>query len=510
MSSTRDFEVEEKLIPALRRRNGVATVGDVVAETGLSADEAEAGLRRMLSIYRSHLDVDDDGNLRYRFDTSFERYGDEPRRMWYKIVKAVRRASALLFKIWIVLMIVGYTAAFVLMLLAASLGMIGLSLAGGDEGGGGGLGELGFLPLYGMMRVLEFMFWISILDDRPGRGVMGRRMKKKRKKPEKPFYQKVFDYVFGPDESRPDPLEAQRFFAKLVREHDGVLTSADWSRYTGHSLERSRELLTACALRFRGAVDMNEEGTLVFRFSELSLSAADATASAAAGSQRGGKSRTQGGSRGGSRRRWAPAQAQPRPVIPIWKQEYKPAPLTGNKRSTNVWISILNGFNMSMGAYITFGVPATAATAAAVTALGWIPMTFSALLFAVPVIRRVRRGDAKKKAQQENEWRRLLADIYEVARRNGSLSVKAVPTRLQGRLMSELDAESETDENGAVSFRFPRLAAELAMAESARDALDPTTQVFGTSIFSSDDSSEAMNKKDAEEFDARLERELAR
>jgi hypothetical protein len=175
-----------------------------------------------------------------------------------------------------------------------------------------------------------------------------------------------------------------------------------------------------------------------------------------------------------------------------------------------VWISILNGFNMTMGAYVTFGLPAATATAATVTTLGWIPMTFSALLFAVPVVRRVRRGNAKKQAARENQWRSLLADVYEAARRNESLSVEAVPKNLQGRLMSELGAESETDENGKVAFRFPRLAEELSIAETAREALDPEAQKFGTSIFSTDDDSERMDQKDAEEFDARLERELAR
>ncbi|MFW5786287.1 MAG: hypothetical protein ACOCYC_03505 [bacterium] len=480
MSSTHEIQIEEKLIPALKKRRGIATVGDMVADTGLPADDVEAGLRRLLGIYRSHLDVDDAGNIRYRFDPRFTPYGEEPRRVWYKIRRALKQAAAVAFKVWIVLMIVGYTAAFVLLLLAAGLGMIGLTMASGDDGGGEGLGELGILPLYFMMRVLEFMFWVSLFDN-SGNGMFGRRIRKRRsRKPDKPFYQKVFDYVFGPAEARPDPLEAQQFFARLVREHDGILTSADWARYTGHSLSQARDLLTACALRFRGHVDMTEEGNLLFRFDELAVSAAD---------------------------RSAASSSRLPPLQPIWEREYRLPPVTGNKRSTNVWISILNGFNMTMGAVVLVGVPAT--TAATLAALGWIPLTFSALLFSVPLVRRIRHGRKRKRAKMEMEWRELLARVYDAAEHGAALAVTEVPSELQGRLMTELSAESRTDEEGRVSFRFPELEAELALSRSRRAVGEAEASRFGRSIFSTDDDTAAMNEKDAADFDARLQRELA-
>lgn len=509
VSTTRELDVDEKLMNGLKRRDGVATVGDMVADTGLPAEEVESGLRRLLSTYRSHLDVDQDGNLRYRFDPSFTPYGDEPRRFWQKTWRALKEAAVLAFKIWIVLMIVGYTAAFVLLLLAAGLGMIGLTLASGDEGGGEGLGELGFLPLYFMMRVLEFMFWVSLFDDRSGRGMFARRMKKKRKKPDKPFYQKVFDYVFGPAEARPDPLEAQQFFARLVRAHGGVLTSADWAKYTGHSLSQSRDLLTACALRFRGQVDMTDDGRLLFRFDELALSADaptgpsngnGAAAGRGAGAGRGAKPRGAGAG--------AYAAAAGRRTEPIWKQPFTVPPLTGNKRSTNVWISVLNGFNLTMGGVVLFGLPAS--TAATVAALGWIPLSFSALLFSFPLIRRARHRKAQKRAAREQKWRELLADVYAAAAEGRSLPVAAVPAELQGRLMTELSAESDTDPEGRVSFRFPALAAELELSREAREGEIAAASRFGKSIFSTDDESAGMNEKDAADFDMRLERELAR
>lgn len=475
--AARDYEVEEKLIASLKRRNGVATAGDLVTDTGLAYDTVERELRHMLETYRSHLDVDESGNLRYRFDPNFERRGEEAGRVLYKIWSAVRSGARWFFKAWIMLMLVGYTTSFVLILLAAALGAIGLTMASGDDGGEG-LGELGFLPLYAMIRVLEFMFWISLFSG-PDSGFFGRRMKKrKRKRPEKPFYRKVYDYVLGPEEARTNGRHSQRFFATLVRSHGGVLTSADWVKRTGHSLDRARELLTACALRFRGEVDMADDGTLLYRFDELQVSA-DA----------GGR--------------------ELEPPRPIWEEEKQLAPLTGNKRSSNVWISILNGFNLGMGAYVVFGLPA-AIGATAVTALGWIPLAFSGFVYAVPLVRRLRRGKERRRVARENRWRRTLPRVFEAAENGEALPATEVPDDLHERLMSELSAESEMDGEGNIRFRFPQLEAELAFSRSARESVSSEDVSFGKSVFSSEDDAEAMDDQAQADFDARLERELAR
>ena len=75
------YDFEDKLIASLRTRKGVATAGDVAADTGLPYDQVDKGLRSLLNIYKSHLDVDDAGNLLYRFDADFTRRGDDPGRL---------------------------------------------------------------------------------------------------------------------------------------------------------------------------------------------------------------------------------------------------------------------------------------------------------------------------------------------------------------------------------------------------------------------------------------------
>jgi hypothetical protein len=51
------------ILASLRRLRGRATVGDVVAASGLSTDAVRAGLKTLLESHRGHLAVSDSGEL---------------------------------------------------------------------------------------------------------------------------------------------------------------------------------------------------------------------------------------------------------------------------------------------------------------------------------------------------------------------------------------------------------------------------------------------------------------
>src|SRR5690554_2375162 len=126
--------VESRILKSLRKRKGVATAGDVAADTGLGYEQVDWALQQMLDLYKSHLDVDDEGNLRYRFDPALTRRGADPGRTWRKVKRFAWRTFVVLFKVWTMAMLVGYTIAFILLILAASLAAIGAS-ASSDDGG---------------------------------------------------------------------------------------------------------------------------------------------------------------------------------------------------------------------------------------------------------------------------------------------------------------------------------------------------------------------------------------
>ncbi|MGM0577896.1 MAG: hypothetical protein ACQEXJ_19375 [Myxococcota bacterium] len=472
-----DHQVEERIRSALKKRDGVATTGDVAADTGLPYDQADVAMRRMLSVYRSHLDVDDAGNLRYRFDPEMARRGKQPGSVWRRIRAALWKAFVVAFKVWIMVMLVGYTVLFVLILLAIALAGIAAMMRSDDDDGPGV--QIGILPFYLLARMLEFLFWWNLFDSAMvPHGRFGRRMRRKpHKKPKRPFYQRIFQYVFGPEEPEPDLLETGRDFARFVRAREGRITAAEWASRSGQSLDHADAALTAGVVRFRGDVDVTEEGVLVYRFDELRVTADE-----------------QGG-----------AAREPRP---IWEQEVRVPPLTGNPRKSNGWITGLNSFNLVMSSVVLFG---PALPMAATIALGVVPFVFSLVFFGVPLGRRLKRRAAVRRAEQENARRRGMKTVFESARDGQARTITedALPEGQADRLVLDYEGDLEVTEEGDMVYRFPTIAAQYDASRRARESARLEEVVFGHTVFSSDEEEKSLHEAELEEFDRLLAHELS-
>lgn len=469
------FEVEDRVLTSLKKRDGVATAGDVATDTGLHLGEVEIALRRMLSVYKSHLDVDDDGNLRYRFDAAFIRRGDDPARFWYDLRQTLWTVFKWFFKVWIMVTLVGYTIIFLALLVA--LAIAGIAASASSDSDGDGFIEL---PFYLLARTLEWLFWISIFDDNSSRsGRRGRRRAhRKAARPEKAFYQKVFDFVFGP-ERKVDPLRAQSAFTAFVHELNGRVTAADWAARTGQSLDDADSALTAAVVRFNGDVDVSDGGYLVYRFDELMVTA------------------------GQGRRGRGPDK--------IWSARAKMPSFTGNPSGTNVWISIFNAFNL----FMSFGVLSFAGDAATqgitvdpalMYGLGIVPLLFSLVFFAVPALRYLSHMRATARAEQETRRRQEIQKIF--ASIAGS---QAEPIQLDPKLSTELaaafDAEVMVDGGAQTFYVFRELKEQLDAGARAREA-SVGQVVFGETVFSSDEEEKSLEQSELDDFDARLAREL--
>ncbi len=477
-----NYEVEERILKSLKKRDGVATAGDVSADTGLGYDQTEIALQHMLSQYKSHLDVDDDGNLRYRFDPSFVRRGHEPGRAWHNFKRGAWKAFMAFFKVWTMVMLVGYTVLFVLLLIAVGIAGLTASMQGNNRRGGG---RVSVLPFLLVARFLEWMFWWNILtSSQPGYGrgygrqrggLFGGMGARERKKPTKPFYQKIFDYLFGPELPKTDPLGPEKAFAQFVRSRHGRVTAAEWASRTGQSLQEAENALTASIVRFNGDVDVSDDGVLVYRFDELVVTAEKGE--------------------------------HYQDVSPIWRREAKVGPFTGNPSSTNTWITLLNLFNLGMSAFIVFaviGVPL-----GVTIGLGWVPLVFSSMFFLVPLLRKISHNRRKERAQRENERRQALSIVFESSRDGESRPVpdSSIPDKFQDKFLLGYDGDIAVTDEGLTTYLFPRVASELKAGDEARESA-ANEVVFGKTVFSSDEEEKSLDEAEMEDFDRRLAREL--
>ncbi|RAL22171.1 hypothetical protein DL240_09965 [Lujinxingia litoralis] len=472
--ATRAFQNEDRILGALKKRGGQATVGDIATDTGLPYEETELAMRHMLEIYQSHLDVDDDGNLLYRFDPALKARGYQKGRRWYEFKKRAWAVFTWIFKVSIMVVLVGYTATFILLLIAFAIaGIAAASSQDNDD-----MGDVFMLPIYLIARILETVFWVSWFSGDFGGGRRRRRPRRQVQRPEVPLYKRIFQYVFGPEIER-DELGAERAFARFVRARQGRITAADWASRTGLSLEQADQALTAATMRFRGDIDVADDGTLVYRFDDLRVS--------------------------------SEAGAQERGPVPgpIWKRRVQVPPLTGNTTSTNVWISIFNGFNLLMGLFFLSG--ASQLGVGLSLALGVIPTLFSLFFFAIPLMRRFSRGRKLKRAQKENERRELIEAVYLASSQDGvarPVDAQIFETHPRGdRVFADFEGDIRVEDDGRTLYLFPRVAEQLAAAERARRSAEQEL-VFGQTIFSSDEETLSMADAEMLEFDRKLAREL--
>jgi hypothetical protein len=437
--------------PALVRM----TRADAVTWTGLPTAQVEPALKSLLRTYRSHLSVTEDGDLVYAFDPTFERRDRVTLREKMKDVSLVAyKGFKFLFKIWIVVTLVVYVLAFLAMLMALVVVRQGSDER--DERRGSGFGSpwlwYWLLPDWGVSHD-QYAY--------APRRQLGR--------PKKKFYQAVFDYVFGPSEAPVDPRESDKRFLSYLRDRAGRVTASDVVALFGLSYQEAEEELTRLLAEYDGDVEVAEDGTLIYAFTELLKS---------------------------SEERSSPWRYE-------WEQSFIVPALTGNTAGVNAAITGFTAFNLVAANTIgpAFLERFQLMSDGAQFLVSGFPLIFSALFFAVPGARAIARSRRQKRANAKKLRAALLKAIYtaghhqidpdatvaDVGRALG-LAPALVRTRLD-ELHRDLDGDVMTRDDGKVLYAFPRLDEEQTAVKTAR-ALQPVERL-GQVIFSSEDANEA-------------------
>jgi hypothetical protein len=129
--------VEQQLIAALKKNQGSATVADLVGLTGLPKYQVQTMLPVVVNAYRGHMQVTESGEVIYRFSQGYTNQNKGLAATWRRTIKKVLQITALIlkavFKAWIVVMLVGYFALFVFILIASVVISIALSFARKDD-----------------------------------------------------------------------------------------------------------------------------------------------------------------------------------------------------------------------------------------------------------------------------------------------------------------------------------------------------------------------------------------
>ena len=484
------------VLRALRRLDGRATVADVSAATGLERSETEATLRRLLEDRRGHLEVGERGDLVYRFDKGL--LSRDAESLWTKVKRGAWSAFKVGFKVWIVATLVIYFVIFVALLIAALFA--NKDGDGGDWGGGGGERRGGGFRLPMGDFWLWYWLWSPRWRGRPyygeGYGVQGGRDARGRGRKEgPPFYKKVFAFVFGPDEPTRSRAQKDRELLRFIRSRRGVVSATDLVQHTGMELQEADEELARLMAAHDGDVKVTDDGTLLYLFPELMVS--------------------------------AHGSVSEREPAPAWRRLEPVRPLTGNSAGTNAVIIGMNGLNLAAAAtapwfiFPRLGIGGVAAE----IGLVWVPLAFSTVFFAVPGLRwmGVTRENTRRAAR--NVRKAVLglvskftlsgseaealpveeaeAKVAAVVKSKVPADPKSVIPTLD-RLVAEFDGEVEANAEGRPRFRFPLFRHQMEAAHRARGALALEGRTVGEIVYASDDDEETAGQRELEAFDREL------
>ncbi|MFO0550139.1 MAG: hypothetical protein U0271_17225 [Polyangiaceae bacterium] len=468
-----------KLRAALDPRGQHITVADASVASGLSLENAERALHRLVAEYRGHLSATEKGELLFRFPNGFSKPW-ETRGALSRAATAVGRGFMgvlrFIVRAWVAIVLVAYVAIFVALL-------IGFAFARSSDDRRSSGPSLSIAS--GLFRLLaEAFFWTAhpfspfyspeIYSSDP----WGAR-RHQSEEPKSPFYERVDRFFFGPKEPPPDPDAPTRAILAEIRAAKGRIGLADVIRITGQPRSEVDPLMSRLMIQYHGSVEVSDDGGIYYQFPDLRKTAAS----------------------GGAKR--APA---------IWDRPESMPPVTGNTPGTNLLIGGLNAFNLMMSGWmLASGLtierlvamfskipPKNWPAPGTPIVLGVIPFVFSIALFALPLVRLAFRPLRERKVARENGRRAMLKAILE-SRESGGVTdakLKDVYRVASGKDPTDKeitnqvvslggDVDVEDSQNG-VRYRFRDLELERRAVEAERERASEEEAQVGKVVFSSE------------------------
>ncbi len=469
------------------------TVADAAAATGLALRDAESGLTWLSKEYRGMLRVTTEGQLIHVFPTGFTRpwaARDARQRVLGAVGHALASTVRFVVRAWVTVVLVGYAAIFVGLLLAMTF-----ARQGGNDSRRDSDGLPGGAMAYAFLRVVsDALFWTfhpwspfsvyggyssgwnngygqSRFDDRGSRRAS--------REPRVPLYERVNRFFFGPHAVPVDPLEDERRLVAAIRAGKGRIGLADVMRVTGLERGRADSLMAKLMLDYDGDVAVSEEGGIVYRFPEIRKTASEG------------------------------ATAEP---APAWARAKPLEPLTGNPVGVNLAIGAINAFNLLMAwwcidnsmtierlIHLFDRIPRPFVDTGAPLALGYVPLVFSALLFIVPAVRAVLRPWKERDAAKEKGRLAVLRAVIERVGAKAPVTDEAVaeawtkatgtgaPPKSLDRELVALGGEVVIEDEGKTRWRFADFETEAAAVQAEREAAADDEAKIGKVMFASDE-----------------------
>jgi len=481
-----DVYAYQKIINALKRNKKGVTAADVCSATALPLQTVRELLPKAADEYGGNLQVTQSGEILYSFPSGFtSRYrgfNAKIKKAARLISDAVKKISVFLFKTWIMLMLTGYFALFIFILIAS----VFLSVMVQSKSSGRGR-SVRITP--GLFQILwRIWFFNEMTRSRYGRYPYSSVTQDKKKG--RPMHKAVFSFVFGEGDPNKDFDDKEnKAVISYIQANRGVISLAEYMAFTGKDSMEANEAILAFCSKYGGSPEATEEGTLVFRFDDIMLR----------------------------------ANKESRPELSPPIKQLKT--FSFNKTGMNGWFIVINAVNLIFGSYFLYNAANSGRLVSDVkyqgapylyafthsfmdkifqnpqivisVALGVIPLVFSILFWLVPAVRKYMENKENENIKLINFKKFGFCKIWENPDNvevSGLVSQdeQCRPKNIDyaaDRVIKDLGAVSnpqvETGGDGKIYYSFNDLKIEKNALAEYRNSLDPQSAQIGNTVFDS-------------------------
>jgi hypothetical protein len=483
-----------KLVDTLKKNRRSLTVADAVAASALPLPLVQELLPQAADEYSARLEVTESGEILYTFPRSFtSRYRGFRaglKRFLAALGDAAKVAAVWFFKVWIMVMLVGYFVLFMLIALAAlMLSVAGRSSSSSDNRSRNN-GD-GFFLVSGIFDIIIRIWFYSELTRSLDRTYSGNYGGTRRPRPKgRPLHQAIFSFVFGePDPNREAESTEKKTLIAWLQQNSGLISLPEYMTLTGKPLPEAEGGILAACSEFGGMPEVTGDGTIVYRFERLLLRSGKADGS------------------------FGKASA------PLKRLRQ----FSANKKNMNSWFALINTVNLFFGAYFFYHSLFTGPVGMGSRTVSWlygitynnilsqlgadplplimvglglVPLAFSILFWLIPVLRYFREKRENQGIKLENLRKIGFQRIWSKLRglRAGDIlgPPEASPQNLpaaQDRIIKDMAAysmpELEADPSGDTIYNFIELEREKEDIAHCRAEIGPGDSELGKIVFDS-------------------------
>ena len=472
-----------KIIKAFKSKKNAATIADIAASSALPLSTVKNLVPKAADEYSARLEVTESGEILYSFPLGFtSRYrGLLPfiKRVTEKFIYISLKTSIVLFKFWIMIMLMGYFLLFMIIALAS----IFLSMAassGKNNSRRGSSGNMAFSMSFFNM-IMRLWFYSELTKSHTHR----RHIYTEPSIPKKPLHKAIFSFVFGDGDPNVGwEEENKKILLKYLKENRGVISLPEFMIISGLDPQEAERAITAFCVEFNGSPEATEDGTVVYCFDDILLSSEYTNKK---------------------------PQGLNKATLLIYKTKED---FSSNPEKMNFWFNVINAFNLVFGMYFLYSAASIGNIITEQSSyiyslvyvfllmfvninplplipivLGIIPLLFSVLFWLIPILRKQYLHKKNKISNFENSRKLIFFKIWDTPISVKKKNLGEANDNTKDKVIKEMGyyciPEITLDENNNEVYDFIELEREKHVLEKFRLSVDPDKFSIGTTVFDS-------------------------